>query len=395
MKVLYISGMYPTPAFPQKGTFCHEQVKALRNLGVDVDVAVPVPIYDRSVRQTSWIYEGVPIRYVRFFKLPGAMDFQRTGKNLVPMLDRAFKLDEYDIYHADAALPAGQAAMIASERYRKPFVVHGHGLDVFLDESYSDKPNCHAIAAACEEVFQRTAAVCAVSQKVLDRVKTRVDVGARGHVVYNGVDTDVFSPGPPRTAEEPIQLISVGNLIPLKGHDLTLRALRALLDEGYSVKLKLVGAGPLESNLKALADSLALTDAVEFTGSVPYDRVRQLMQESDVFVLPSWYEAFGCVYLEAMACGLPAIGCYGNGIDEVIEDGVTGYLIENKNLQQLIEKLRLLTDRDIIRTIGAAARGIVKERFRWTCSAESLATVYKTVCIPQGGNHYGILADSR
>ena len=116
-------------------------------------------------------------------------------------------------------------------------------------------------------------------------------------------------------------------------------------------------------------------------GTVPYKEVGRLMQRSDIFVLPSWNEALGCVYLEAMASGLPAIGCFGNGIDEVIEDGVTGCLIENKNLVQLIEKLELLMDRERRDGMGKKAREAVAARFTWRNSAEGLLRVYGDVTI--------------
>ncbi len=377
MRVLYISGMYPTPAHPQKGIFCHEQVKALKKIGVDVDVAVPVPFYDREPGCRVWDYEGVHIRYVRFFKLPGARDFQRTGKNLFPALDKAFDLKEYDIYHADAALPAGQAAMIAGRKFGKPYVVHGHGLDVFLEESYAGRSNVGKIVEWSVIVYQNAAAVCGVSRKVLDRISEKVDLSDRGHVVYNGVDTEKFRPAP-HGSDGTVHLISVGNLIPLKGHDMTIRALKALLDKGYRADLKIVGGGALENELKALAADLGIGDAVRFTGYVPYDDVRSLMQSSDVFVLPSWFEALGCVYLEAMACGLPAIGCRGNGIDEIITDGVDGFLIENKNLDRLIEKLTELMESKKRNEIGINARESVEKNYTWQNSAKELNNVYRS-----------------
>lgn len=378
MKVLYISGMYPTPVYPQRGIFCHEQVKALKRLGVDVDVVVPVPFYDRELRQKKWEYEGVTVRYVRFFKLPKARDYQRCGKALFSTLNCVFDLRAYDLYHADAALPSGQAAMLASRKYGKPFIVHGHGLDVFLEKSYAGVPNVDKIVSQSVQVFQAASAVVGVSEKVLQRVRQKVDINGRCFVVYNGVDPEVFFPIA-KDHDETVHLISVGNLIPLKGHDLTLRALRMLLDQGYSVDLKLVGSGRSETELRMLTADLGLTNMVEFTGYVSYQEVVQLMQRADVFVLPSWFEALGCVYLEAMACGLPVIGCYGNGIDEVIEDGVTGCLIENKSLGQLVNKLELLMDCERRRIIGAKAREMVTSRFTWKNSAEKLAKVYVEV----------------
>lgn len=374
MKVLYITGMYPNPTYPQKGIFCHEQVKALKKLGVEVDVVVPITVYEKEVKQKTWTYEGVGIRYVRFFKLPGTGDFHRTGKNLFFSLDRAVDLRKYDLYHADAPLPAGQAAIIASQKYGKPFVVHGHGLDVFLGESYKESKNCKKIIDASVEVYEKADAVCGVSQKVLDKIEKRVKLGDRGHVVYNGVDTDRFRPVP--HINKKIKLISVGNLIALKGHDLTIKAVQELHEREYPVELEIVGRGPLENELKERASGCSY---ISFLGYVPYEEVNQRIANADIFVLPSWYEALGCVYLEAMACGIPPIGCLDNGIDEVIRNGVDGVLVQNKNVVELVRALTVLMDERERYSIGSAARKTVVKKYTWSHSASKLVEVYKEV----------------
>lgn len=388
MRILYLTGMYPTPAYPQKGIFCHEQVKALKKQGVDVTVVVPIPFYDRQVKVPSWEYEGVKVQYIRFFKVPGPGDFHKTGKFLYHQLRRKLDLAQFDIYHADAALPSGQAVMYAARKYKKPFLVHGHGLDMFLDHSYKDSRNCQKIADACKLVYEKADGVIGVSQKVLDKVQARVDISGRDFVVFNGVDGEKFCPIEKAPAET-VTFISIGNLIPLKGHDYTLRAIKALVDKGYTnICLKLLGRGPLEQELKDLARELEITQYVDFVGYVPYDDVRKKLQESDAFVLPSWYEAFGCVYLEAMACGLPAIGCFENGIDEVIVHGQTGYLIENKSLDQLTDCMERLLDKATRQQIGKAAREAVTQNYLWEHSAKALVQVYET-CM-EGGRRDGL-----
>lgn len=378
MKVLYITTMYPVPAYPQQGIFCHEQVKALMRAGVEVTVAVPIPFYDRQ-KENQWDYEGVHIRYIRFFKLPGARDFHRTGKALFARLKKQLDLSKFDIYHADAPLPSGYAVMLAAEKYKKPFIVHGHGLDVFLDGSYAGLKNCQKIADACQLVYEKADAVVGVSQKVLDKIRQRVDISGKSFVAYNGVDTDKFCPVEKKTSDK-VNITAIGNLIRLKGHDYTLRAIKVLVDKGYeNIRLKLIGRGPLEQELKDLAKELDIEQYVDFVGYIPYEDVAKQLQNSDIFVLPSWYEALGCVYLEAMACGVPAIGCRNNGIDEVIEHKKTGCLADNQSLEQLVDCLEYLLDEENRRSAGKAAREAVVQQYTWTDSGKTLLSAYDFV----------------
>ena len=380
MRVLYVTGMYPNPTYPQKGIFCHEQVKALQKAGVDVTVVVPVVFYDREVKVKTWEYEGVKIRYIKFFKLPGTRDFHKTGKSLFRKLDKKLDLKSFDVYHADAPLPAGMAVMQASKKYGVPFVVHGHGLDVFLDKSYEGAKNCDKIAATCQLVYEQANAVIGVSQKVLDRIQKRVDVSKKGYVVYNGVDTDAFIPIE-KEKTDVFMISSVGNLIPLKGHKYLLHALQIAVEKGYhNLKCVIAGRGYLEEELKELAADLGLQDYVDFKGYIPYSEIVSLMQNSDVFILPSYYEAIGCVYLEAMACGVPAVGCRKNGIDEVIIDDENGYLVDNHNIEQIVDCLIALQDEKKCMEMGKAARKTVVENYTWKNSAETLKKAYETAC---------------
>lgn len=380
MKILYITTMYPTQKYPQKGIFCHEQVKALKKLGVEVDVVVPIPFYDREVSVKEWLYEGVKINYVRFFKLPGARDFHKTGHALYRALKRRIDLKKYDIYHADAALPTGYAMMKATRKLHKPFVVHGHGLDVFLEESYAGLKNCEQIVECCKLVYQNADAVIGVSRKVLEKIQTKLDITEKDFVAYNGVDVEKFAPSERVDTEEVIRIISIGNLIPLKGHEYTLRAISQLIDQGYeNVQLTLLGKGELEPELKALVEELKIENYVTFGGYVPYEQVAQQLKESHIFVLPSYYEALGCVYLEAMACEIPVIGCRNNGIDEIIKDGKTGFLVDIKSVEQITERLQDLMS-DMRRSeMGKEARKQMVSNYQWSHSAKSVRHVYEHI----------------
>ena len=376
MKVLYISGMYPTPDYPQKGIFCHEQVKALKQIGVDVDVVVPMTVYDKEYETKKWKYEDVEIQYVRFLKLPGGRGYEHIGKLLYySLLLSGIKFQEYDIIHADAPLPAGDAALKLSKKYKIPFVVHGHGLDVFFDESYKDAPNCKKISKVCKQVYEQANAIAGVSQKVLNCIQERVDIYDKSYVVYNGEDTTKFYPMSEKISEK--YILTVGNLIALKGHDDTIKAFAKLVNSGVTdVRLKIAGRGPLEMELKDLVERLGISNYVDFLGYVPYEKIAELMRNASLFCLPSWYEALGCVYLEAMASGIPTIGCYGNGIDEVITDGLDGFLVDNKNVQQIFEKMKMIFQGKAYENVGVKARKTVEDNYKWIDSAKNLLRLY-------------------
>lgn len=376
MKVLYITMMYPVPKYPQKGVFCHEQVKALKQIGVEVDVVVPLPFYDKDYEKSEWDYEGVYIRYIRYFKLPGVRGFENIGKYLYHALKRAkIDFDQYDILHADAPLPAGDAMRTISQKYGIPLVVHGHGLDVFLEESYKNAKNCDKIVKTSIRVYQEAAAIAGVSQKVLDQIQKKVDISKKGYVVYNGVDTDKFVPVEHKNRR--IEVVSIGNLIPLKGHDYTIQAVKKIVEKGkYDIHLTIAGRGEKEAELKTLVEKLELSKYVRFVGYVTYDKIVSLLQKSDIFVLPSYYEALGCVYLEAMACGVPVIGCWENGIDEIIQNGQDGYLVEGKNVESIVENVEKMLEKNHYKEMGRLARESVEKSYRWLDSAQSLREIY-------------------
>lgn len=383
MKVLYISGMYPTPTYPQKGIFCHEQVKALKKIGVEVDVIVPMTIYDKEYTTKIWEYEGVAIRYIRYFKLPGVRRFENIGKHLYHALVRA-KIDftQYDVLHADAPLPTGDAMRLISKKYGIPFIVHGHGLDVFMAVDYQDASNCEKIVKKCIEVYSVADAIAGVSQKVLDNIIKRVDVSDKCFTVYNGVDIDKFSQNIYKNNEK-LEIISVGNLIDLKGHDITLRAISKLVQEGKkNLHFTLYGRGSKELELRELIKKLNISEYVTFRGYVSYEEVATGLRNSDIFVLPSWYEAIGCVYLEAMASGIVSVGCYKNGIDEIINHSENGFLVRPHNIEDVAEVLRFAydkKDKEEFQKVAENGRATVVKYFTWKCSAENLLKVYESV----------------
>ena len=123
----------------------------------------------------------------------------------------------------------------------------------------------------------------------------------------------------------------MGNLLPIKGHELLIRAVASLAPEFPALTLEIIGHGPELSRLQALTQQLQIGERVRFLGRQSRQQVAAAMRRCTVFALPSRYEGLGCVYLEAMSVGKPVIGCRGQGIAEIIQHGSNGFLVGPDN----------------------------------------------------------------
>jgi glycosyltransferase involved in cell wall biosynthesis len=189
------------------------------------------------------------------------------------------------------------------------------------------------------------------------------------------VDTNLFSPGP---ESHPSTILSVGNLIPIKDHDLLLRAFAQVSATLHECRLEIIGDGPERERLVNLANELGVTDRVSFTGRLSREAVAEAMRRCTIFALPSSYEGLGCVYLEAMASAKPAIGCVGQGIDEIIESGKNGMLVSPRSLEELSSVLRtLLSNTDLRMRMGSAARTTILQKHTLEHQATQLTELYR------------------
>jgi glycosyltransferase involved in cell wall biosynthesis len=178
-------------------------------------------------------------------------------------------------------------------------------------------------------------------------------------------------------AAPPYRLVSVSNLHEGKGIDITLEALAILDAQGKrDWTYTIVGDGAERRALAASADSLGLGDRVRFAGAQRHDAVFRTLMECDVFVLPSYREAFGIAYLEAMACGLPTIAVRGQGPGAFIEDGRTGFLVAPRSAEAVAACLAQIMSRpEAARAIGERARARAQE-YTWDAHALRLLEVY-------------------
>ncbi len=385
MNILVVSHLYPTPA--RAGSlFVHDQVLALRELGVYARVVAPTISTPRALRVNdrlrvrgatppAAVIDGVAVDYPRVVVPPRRLLAHRQGdlfyrglRTLLPSL----RGRDLDLIHAHQALPDGAAARLLAADLGVAYVVTVHGADVNVNLA---KPGAVRDSTLC--ALGGAAAVMAVSGAVARRLEGAV-ARERLHTVPNGV-TGHEQVAPRELLPGRPLILSVGNLYASKGHAVVLAALARLGERRRDVAYVVVGDGPEKARLEARARELGLTEQVTFLGWRPHDEALGLMARADAFVLPSAPEGFGLVYAEAMAQGTPVIACRGEGPDDFVEDDVSGLLVPPGDADAVARAIaRLLDDRAAAARLAAAGRAAVAA-LTWRRNAERQLEIYERV----------------
>jgi teichuronic acid biosynthesis glycosyltransferase TuaC len=382
VRVAVVAEYYPRASDPVLGVWAHRQALAARDAGADVRVLVlhrPVPSRAalrsrrphalleplRQPRRTE--LDGLEVEYVRFLAPPRSHSYGSWGAWAAPPLRRALRRLRrefpFDLVHAHYAAPAGDAVRRA--RPGVPVVVSVHGGDVLSVAEHSAAGR-RAVRAGLENAR----VVLANSAGIAARCRT---LGAtHTEVVHLGTDLPDLHP------ERGTSLVTVGHLVARKRHSDVLRALWLLRDSHPELHWDVVGDGPERAALERLAGALGLDGRVRFLGQLPPAMARAAAQAAGVFVLPSVDEAFGVAYVEAMAGGVPAIGCRGEaGPEEIARSGGGIRLVPPADPEALAAELRtILSERRWRRELGEAARANVAAHFTWEACGRATVDAY-------------------
>lgn len=376
--VLTLTPFYPSHGDEVGGCFVAESLREIVARGAASSVIAVDSIY-HARRKSN---EEFPADWIRYPQLPGNFGLSSAGKFLGRvLLNRVKNLHRHSpvtVIHAHAALPCGHAAEFLSRRMRIPFVVTVHGLDVF-NRCFQDGIAARWRRMSSLRVYARARKVICISDKVRQLLISGMAAAGETvdtEVVYNGTDSGLFAPG--SSQENPQTILIVGNLLAGKGHELLLRAIASLQHSLPNLQCQIIGEGADGERFATLAAELGVSGRIHFLGRRSRTEVAEAMRHCTVFVLPSRYEGLGCVYLEAMACGKPAIACHGQGIEEIIHHGENGWLIPIDGLEDLVQALQLLLgNADLRAQIGNAARQTILENLTLQHQAERLMRIYE------------------
>jgi glycosyltransferase involved in cell wall biosynthesis len=293
--------------------------------------------------------------------------------------------DRPDVVHAHFWM-SGLASVVGTRRLGIPLVQTYHALGVvkqrYQGRRDSSPPGRIRLEKAIGHDAARIIATC--SDEVFELV--RMGIGRRSiTVVPCGVDSGLFTPdGPVAPRTDRPRLLTVARLVERKGVDTVISALRKVAE----AELVVAGGPPADQlprdpeyqRLSAIAREAGVADRVRFVGQVPRQDMPPLIRSADIVVSVPWYEPFGIVPLEAMACGVPVVASAVGGLLDTVVDGATGVLVPPRRPDALAFALRQLIADPVRReAFGIAGADRAGARYHWDRIAADTAAVYAQV----------------
>ena len=336
MKVAVLTTSYPRHAGDIAGLFVADQVRRIRERGVEVEVVSPASFRHFGIAYGAGVAGNLRRRPQLALALPLMLaGFARAARRAAA---------DADLVHAHW-LPAGAVALAT----RKPFVVQVWGTDIELSRR---------VPALARRVLRRARLVIAPSGALADEARR---LGAEDvRTIPSGVDL------PARIGEqaEPAEILFAGRLSPEKG-------IRELVAAADGLPLVVAGDGPLRPEVPGAL------------GFVPHDELERLYERAAVVACPSRREGFGVVCAEAMAHGRPVVAGDVGGLRDLVVDGETGLLVTPGDVGALRDALtRLLGDKELRRRLGAAGRQRIAEHFTWSRFEDETLRAYEDALAP-------------
>lgn len=386
IRVLTFTTLYPNAAQPVHGVFVENRIRHLAASGeAAIEVVAPVPwfpftapvfgryaAFARAPRRET--RAGLVVHHPRYPVIP------KFGMTLAPLLlYRAMRPfiarliargPGFDLIDAHYFYPDGVAASLLGRDFGLPVVITARGTDVNVIPRH---------AAARRQVVAAIGRAAGLITVSADLKQILIDLGAapeRVRMLRNGVDLEQFRPVDPAVARRHYGvsgkvLVSVGGLIPRKGHDLTIQALTEL----PGVTLLIAGEGPERGALTELARRIGVADRVRLLGRIGHGDLPMLYAAADAMVLASSFEGWANVLLESMACGTPVVATALGGNPEVVTDPAAGLLIREREPAAIAEGARrLLADPPAREATRAYA-----EQFDWEATTRGQLALFREI----------------
>jgi glycosyltransferase involved in cell wall biosynthesis len=395
VRVAIVAEFYPSRRDPVMGIWTHRQALAARAAGADVRVLVLHRVVppraslagrpSRAIRELALrvrepreqVRDGLHVTYLPYVSPARHRSYPAWGAWAAPVLalalERLRRQFAFDLIHAHNAVPAGDCARRALALLRRaqtPLVVSVHGGDVLYTASRF-RLGAQAVAAG----LGAARLVLANSEGIAQLCRA----GGAGdtRVVHLGSDVPAAAahPGREAAAAQPT-LVTVAHLVPRKRHGDVLRALAVLGQRHPALRYVIVGDGAERIALQGLAVRLGVSARVDFLGQLSPQQAIEQARRCTLFVMPSTEEAFGAGYVEAMAGGVPAIGCRGEpGPEEIAAAGDGMILVPPGDIERLSQRIdELLSDPQRLREAGQRARETVSKHFTWDrCGRQTVA----------------------
>lgn len=382
MRIAYLTGEYPRAT----DTFIQREVATLRDLGVDVHTfsirrtgdehmvgleqklerdrtfyILPASPLDLLLTHISLLFSA-PIKYLRALKLAWSTRQYGLRGTLYQLfyfleagiLAKQMKIRQIPHLHNHFADSSCTVAMLAASLGSFSFSLTLHGPYIFF-EPYHWR---------LEEKIKRSLFVACISYYCRSQgmIFAPIDKWNQMHIIHCGIDPALFNVVSHKESGK--NLLYVGRLAVVKGLPILLESLRFLVSKYPDILLTVVGDGSDKVQLEQMTDEFGLSSNVKFVGYQSQAEVRNYMQQTDVFVMSSFAEGVPVVLMEAMAAGVPVVATQIAGVNDLVEDNVSGYLVPPGNAIVLSDRIeKLLSDYQIRIKFGIAGRAKVEKEF--------------------------------
>lgn len=380
MKVAQITREFPPPILGGGGYHVYNLTQELCRRGVEVKVFAG----EVSSRKAPWnphiekVFDNLYIFHIPMISVPGRV--YSFAPSFMPLLLR----EEVDLFHAHGyqVFPSDVAA-VASRLRRVPLVLTLHGFPIgfydFVHKLYRYGIGNHTLRSVTKFI--------AVSNQVAREFAAIGISKKRMEVIPNGINLDDYKNMPSGKKfreryglEDEKIVLTIGRLEKIKGFQCLIKALPKISEQISNVKI--VIAGPeydYGNELRRLSKEIGVEENVIFSGLMNKDDKKEALAAADVVVVPSIYEGFGVVLLEAMAAKRPVIATKTGAAPEIIEDGMTGLLVEIGNTEQLASLIaKVLKNSQFAKELSANAK-IEVEKYDWKRIASKILRLYDKV----------------
>lgn len=378
MNILTITTLYPNALEPRHGIFVRNRLKAMDHFdGFSRKVIAPVPqcpyihwISDRYKRYLkmpeSEVIDNIEVHHPGYFTLPGMSFFDNANsmaKAANEILAKLYSAPQTpDLIDGQYLYPDGVAAYKVAEKIKKPLVLTARGSDVnyWMQNSKAKEKILEAINYSSKVICVSNALKQSLIEHGVEEEKICV--------IINGVDPDCFNPNIEKNPLREEYFLSVGNLVPLKGHHLTLNAFTELPRR----RLIIVGDGEQKDTLKSQAASLGLSGRIQFIKHLDQKKLAEFYAGAKATILMSEMEGMPNVLLESLATGTPVIACDVGGVSEIVNPE-NGILLNTQDEFELIDAIEKMEDLNFFRSEVSET----VTNFRWNDVAQRQYDVYR------------------
>ncbi len=406
-EIVFVLGSYPHDS----ETFITNQIIYAIDAGYDVKISVTElnPIKGSSQEHLIKTYNLLSLIHIRSVKIPKSYIF-RILKCLVLIL---FNLDSFkiilkiltnkrkdkikkcfqvlnfkplikmDVFHIQFANNGFFLVDYKKQGFLKKdsnLLVTFHGCDAHFNSD-----NVEFLKTKYKDLFENVNAVILSTNYLQEKLITLGCDNDKISIIPIGLDVNTF-PYKEKQIKTPISLLSVGRVVPLKGHIFGVKVIEKLVSKGLNINYTIIGDGDFKKELKTYVDSTLVKESINLVGTKTQTEIIDYLHRSDLFLMTSVQdedgrsEAFGLVTIEAQSTGTPVIAFDTGGVKETIKEGFSGYLVEEKDVEAMAEKVLLLVNNtSLFSELSKNARTFVEENFNKDLIFEKHEALYSKV----------------